>query len=306
MLCQYHYEKLCTLIFYEARDEELKQAILILDHMASEVLKSNLEIVPDDLFDVYIHFDKSMSQSRFDSFTSWLSQKQLANVYIIEDRIKTAWAAPSLMAAELNLFKEANKRGYKYYHLISGADVFTKKPKQVFGFFENASGEWVDIWEINTKKYENRVRYWYPLTEFGVRKHGIIWILQKALLVFQKAIRVNRNIGFKQIVAGSQWGSFSDQFVTFLVQNSQKIKDAFANTLVPDELYKTTVLYENQDFFKIRNENFRYYRFVGNSPENLSPTTLSKIASDKYFFARKVASMDGIDLTEMLRLHDNV
>ncbi|MCT0021421.1 beta-1,6-N-acetylglucosaminyltransferase [Weissella cibaria] len=266
----------------------MKQAVLILANKDTLALRNLLIEFNDERFDLYIHFDKK-EEDQFQSIKKFTNQNpNVSNVFWVR-REKVQWAAPSMVKAELELFKAANKYGpYRYCHLVSDSDCLLKSVDAIWDFFNCAEGEWLSEIERNASNV-HRFQYFYPFMEYGVRNHNVVWILQKILLMTQRILGIKRKIPYREVLKASQWGSFTGKFVQAIVKNEIEILREIKYTSTPDEHYKAGLLLKYQNDFRYNANNLRYVNFKdGNSPNYLSEKEYIEASRSNYIFARKV------------------
>lgn len=125
----------------------IKHAILVITHDNEFITSNVIKLYDDYNIDFYILVDK---KSDF-NFQMFENINKRSKVYFIKKH-KVCWGNYSQIAAELLLLKEATKKRYDYYHLISGCDLPLFSKDEFLNFFiENNGVEFVDF--VDEKKY---------------------------------------------------------------------------------------------------------------------------------------------------------
>lgn len=168
------------------------------------------------------------------------------------------WGAHSQIEAELNLFRESNKKHYKYYHLISGVDLPIKSQDYIHEFFNNANEKEFIHFESDEFNYGDRVHLYYPFQK-NLRYRTWQRIGNKLFGVLQKTLRIsiNSQINFQK---GTQWVSITDELVSYILQNEKWIQKTFRYSYCADEIFIQTLVH-NSEYFKQK----LYHSSYGNS-----------------------------------------
>lgn len=280
-----------------------KQAILILAHKNDLVLRTVIKQFDSEYFDIYIHFDKKRFNSQvMESINDIVENSKL----VVISTQKVVWGAPSVMKAELDLLEIAYKNSnYRYFHLISGQDLALKTAKQIYSFFNGSEKNFFEIKSIDNKHYTNRIIYKYPWTEKIGKNHNFYWVMQKIFFYIQRILGWTINDDFKKhnsIVYSSQWASLTGEFVKNLVAQKNILNKIYRYSLVPDEVYKSTFLYEYFQDKDYINNNFRFDEFDGNSPKVIySKRQVIELIDSSYLFARKFDENQSKQAIETIR-----
>ncbi|WP_029509679.1 beta-1,6-N-acetylglucosaminyltransferase [Leuconostoc lactis] len=114
-----------------------KQAILILAHQDTLVLRSLIKQLDSEYFDIFIHFDlKNRSQKVEDGLKNLTDKSRL---YLIPS-VEVVWGDFSVVEAELLLMEAAvDVAEYSYFHLLSGQDLALKSAAQIYNFFNSST-----------------------------------------------------------------------------------------------------------------------------------------------------------------------
>ncbi|MBN9647094.1 glycosyl transferase [Terrisporobacter glycolicus] len=223
-----------------------KHAYLIIAHNDFYTLEKLIKILDDYRNDIFIHIDKKVRNFNFDYF------KRICKFSKIEfvERIKVFWGDFSIIEAELNLYRSAIKGNYKYYHLLSGADLPIKSQDYIHDFFDKNSGTefLTSLKDEFTQKQNIKDRiYKYHLFLRFKSNNKILNYIENLSLKFQDLLNINRFDKNYKIYYGSQWASLTHYSVKYLLSKEQWIIKYFNYTLCGDEVYKQTVLINNEN-----------------------------------------------------------
>lgn len=223
-----------------------KHAYLIMAHNNFEQLAIELDLIDDPRNDIFIHIDKKAKDVNKENI---IKNVKHSEVYFISST-DVQWAGYSVTQCEILLLKEAVKKKYEYYHLLSGVDLPLKSQDEIHQFFEEHSGmEFLAFDKPNVEKeIEDRVKYYYFFQDvYGRNRKNIICILlycfDKILLAVQKKLKVNRltknNIFLQK---GPEWFSITQGLAEFVVSKEAWIKKNFRYTFGSDELFLQTIV----------------------------------------------------------------
>ena len=115
----------------------MKQAFLIVAHKNFEQTKQLIEFIADDDHHVYIHIDQK-NDGLFNQLKQYF--QSFNTVFFLEQRMSINWGGLSQVLVTIQLLKQASNRGYDFYHLISGQDLFIKSKKEVSSFLKKNKG----------------------------------------------------------------------------------------------------------------------------------------------------------------------
>ncbi|GHE39780.1 beta-1,6-N-acetylglucosaminyltransferase [Sphingobacterium griseoflavum] len=225
----------------------MKHAYLILAHNQFEILEQLLVLIDDPRNDIFIHIDKKVVDLP-------VLQTELANLWILEDRIDVRWGDVSVVEAELLLFQQAYQHGpYGHYHLLSGVDLPLHGQDYIHAFCQVNSGKQFIGYSSGDQSLhiERKVQRWHLFPRHFRSSGSLADNLRRAIrfigmrvqLVF--GIRRNRAIQFKK---GTQWVSLTHDFVAFMLQHTQRLLDTYRYTFCADEIFVQTLCW---------NSNFR-------------------------------------------------
>lgn len=284
-----------------------KHAFLIMARSNSNQLEKLVKSLDYFNNDIYVHIDKKNKKSEKVNVENICRYARLT----IIDSINVNWAAYSQVQAELNLLKSAveSNNKYVYIHLISESDLLIKSNTELHRFFRTQNSEFLKISDINNKRTEEKIRYYYPLQEFIGKTHGLIWLAQKLIIITEKILCVNRlkDKHFGQIVKGANWFSITESFAKYVVSREKEIKKYFRSGRSADEIFVQTILYDSPFKANLSDENFQNLRYVRwqkrNSPEYLTmDPDYELILKSNAMFARKFSEkVDNIIIERIQR-----
>lgn len=220
----------------------MKHAYLIISHDNLEVLRLLLEALDDVRNDVYVHFDKKMVARPS------LAMKH-AGLYMIDEPVSVYWGDRSVVEAEYALFAKASStQAYAYYHLLSGVDFPLKGQDDIHAFFERNKGrEFIGFYQGDAEQeIDRKVRRIHVFSKHFRQRNVFLRGYRAAVLRGQFVVgyRRNRSVEFKK---GTQWGSFTDPFVRYVLSQKEEVLKMYSNTFCSDEIYKQTICW-NSDF----------------------------------------------------------
>lgn len=273
----------------------MKHAYLILAHNEFQVLKRLLLALDDARNDVYIHFDKKVSELPD-------IHLQHANLYILKNRVDVKWGDVTVMEAELNLFEAAHKNGgYAYYHLLSGVDMPIKSQDYIHAFFnEHAGKEFIGFFQGDiTDEIDRKVMKTHLFSESFRTGSGIInlskRVLRSAFIKFQEIINYKRNghINFKK---GTQWISITGEMVKILIKDRENILKIYQNSFCCDEIVVQTACWNSElkkNIFDMDDEGrgcMREIRWENNVIRDWTENDYEYLTQSDKLFARKFNS----------------
>lgn len=286
-----------------------KHAYLIIAHSNIDQLKILIQLIDDERNDIYLMFDKkNKSLSDIDISTNH------SKIFFVK-QVNIFWGEYSGIEAELRLFKEASKKKYVYYHLISGQDLPIASQNVIHNFFDNNYGkQFISFQPSNIEEVKDKVKP-HLLRKFyndGVRNKS-----SKLNLFFRISISMYRRMesfllrflfngrNYNKFKTGSNWVSITHPLVEFIINNEDLIYKLFRRGKVIDELFIQTVVYTNSYFIKQISDskeydyspnnhlgNLRYIVKGYNEPhpkvfKSQDFNELKKASEDGYLFARK-------------------
>ncbi|QFQ92435.1 beta-1,6-N-acetylglucosaminyltransferase [Lacticaseibacillus manihotivorans] len=284
-----------------------KQAFLFLVRQIDAATLDVMKMLDDPQHDFYVHVDAKSGPVALPTIAKALKYSHV----VLVPRVAVGWAAYSMVAAEMQLLREATsaKTLYAYYHLLSESDFPLVSNQKFQAFFTDKDLEFVEIERNNDVNTRNRLRYYYPLQERLGKRHGFYWLMQKGLLVVEHLLRVNRLKHVQElpiIAKGSQWFSITDDFAKYVVSNSALVTRVCRVSRAPDEVFLQTLLLNSKFASKLAPQtsgNLRYIRWgQGNSPKSLGPKDFQALQQSGKLFARKISGLsDGLALRQLVR-----
>ena len=259
-----------------------KHALLIQAHQDISYFIKLAKIQPSVNF--YVHMD-----AKSDYFPD-AETAQLANVFLLSDRVSVRWGGFSQIEATLKLFETAfANEDNAYFHLVSGEDVvlqpfevIEKQWQQRFGFQAMMTCEMAP-------QYAYRFIMDSPHADSNWQRQLTGKIITKLQQGVAKVKPYHSAIYF-----GSQWFSVTRADWEKIVPFTDEYSDFFRHKLVPDEHFFQTLITEKlTNQIRLSNDNRRQIIFDknvnnGNSPIYLDLFKLERAKFDGYWFARKV------------------
>lgn len=278
-----------------------KYAYLIIAHNNFSQLEKLIRLLDDKENDIYLHIDKKVKNFDFEKFEK-IPQK--SNLFFIK-RIKVNWGGFSQIKCEINLFKEASKRNYEYYHLLSGVDLPIKTQEEIKKRIEKDKGKlFINYTEDCCIKENNileRICLFHFFQEWVRSKRTIIVvpakILEKISLTIQKKLGVNRLKKKKKIEIkyGAQWISVPHCFVEYVLEQEKQIYELFRFSNCCDELVMQTLAYNSKfkkDIYDIETRDtfhscLRSIDWKRGNPYVYRIQDFEELIHSEYLFARK-------------------
>lgn len=288
----------------------MRHAYLIMAHANFEQLSFLIQRLDHPKNDIFIHIDKNSGQIPSELL---MNSAKLSKV-VLSERMAVYWGGESQIHAELLLFKTAQQYGeYRFYHLISGADLpiqpqevmhhfFSQYPDKIFLNIMTLDG---DSENINRIKYYHFFESFNPRTIPGVIGKGLFKCYRFLEVKCQQILRVNRLKKYQlTCVKASQWVSLPHDVVLKMIYEEQNIKKIFRYSFLCDEMfipmmidawgmndriYDRTVNHNTENEFQ---GNLRHVNWWDGNPYvwSDSPDDVKKlegIRNKGYLFARK-------------------
>ncbi len=281
----------------------MKHAYLIMTHNEFDILKKSLLLLDDKNNDIYIHVDKKVKDFDFEYFKN-LCKK--SNVYFTS-RIDVKWGSYKQIMCEYILLKEATKRKYDYYHIISGVDMPIASNDKIQKFFlKNKGVEFVafDNHKDISEDALSRVKYYHFPVSWARSSNKILRKMfgkvHFYVLKIQKLFKVNRlkncNWTFRK---GANWVSITHEFANYVISKENEVKKIFKYSFCADELFIQTLLY-NSDFYKnvcsLKNDDTasikRYIDWQRGCPYSFKNEDFDEVINSKCFWARKFSTKE--------------
>lgn len=159
-----------------------------------------------------------------------------------------------MVRATYNLLKKATSTGkYKYYHLLSGADLPLKTQDEIHDFLLDCDKEFVHF-NVDAPKECAEVKY-YHLFEKDFRSRKFFKrVIRKVSLILQKMIGIDRcRKDTYEIMHGSAWFSITDDLARYVIKKEDFVMKRWRLSLFSDERFMQTI---------VNNSKFRNRLFV--------------------------------------------
>lgn len=278
----------------------MKHAYCIIAYNNWELLERLITLLDDKRNDIYIHIDKNVKLDNLEHFKS-IAHK--SNIFFL-NRIRCDWGTPGLLYIQLEFYKEAVKRGYEYYHLMSGVCMPLKTQDEIHNFFEANNGkEFVHF--TSRPPVERRIYERYSLYHFFLKYiRGNNIFTSAALGVFAERISIFIQRLFKTdrlkdlqipICYGSNWSSVTHGLACYVVDRLDKIYKYTKYTFAPDECVLQTLVYSSDFAKNLYNSDFddnytacqRYIDWHRGNPYTWTSDDYNELISSDCLFARK-------------------
>jgi len=259
-----------------------KHALLIQAHQDISYFIKLAKIQPSVNF--YVHMD-----AKSDYFPD-AKTAQLANVFLLKDRITVRWGGFSQIEATLKLFETAfANKDNAYFHLVSGEDVVLQP-------FEVIQKQWqqrFDFQVMMSCEIAPQYAYRFIMDSPHADSDWQRQLTGKIITKLQQGVAKIKPY-HSPIYFGSQWFSVTRADWEKIVPFIDEYSDFFRHKLVPDEHFFQTLITEKlTNQIRLSNDNCRQIIFDknvnnGNSPIYLDLLKLERAKFDGYWFARKV------------------
>jgi hypothetical protein len=265
-------------------DYNVKIAIMMLVHKNADQVKRLVKHLSKD-FDIYVHIDKRVS----------IKIQNEKNIFVYK-KYKAYWGSFNQIMATLYLLREAYKKGYDRYVLISGEDLPVKSNEEIIKFFERDQNEYITIEKLPTGKHLNAgfnrvTKYWRNKRRNG--KNDIISrIFRRIEITFFRFINMirTRPVDY-EFYGGTNWFNLTNNCVKGIFEyigRDKKYIQRFRWTRCGDEIFYQTIIHKI-DNLKVTDNCLRYIdrRNGGAHPKILRDEDYDKIINSDNLFARK-------------------
>lgn len=300
----------------------MKIAYLLLVHHQPEQAAKLIISLQHGNVDFFIHVDANADENEFRKLLKSTDLKGKA--HFINKRMYSAWGSYSIVAATLNLLREAffqTTQVYDYFVLLSGQHFPIKSVNFIHSFLEeNKNHDFIQYFELPSERLNEKQggqfrinRYHYfrnnDHKEFPpFSKKPILNPLFNAIAKFYSSFIRKIPLGMKPY-AGSQWWILRNETVndllTFLAQHKE-VEFFFKNVWVPDELFfQTVILHIHKNKASIINNDYMYIKWETNEfkisrPAVLTEADFTPILESKALFARKFDTIVSAALVEKI------
>lgn len=231
---------------------EDKHAYLIIAHNQFELLKTLMCAIDYPENDIYVHVDAKEKNINFYDIKSAINY---SNVYFLNNRLNVKWGDFSQIECELRLLEKATKKGYLYYHLMSGVDMPLKTQKYIHKFFDDNYGtEFIhfDAPMIDKETYKRVSKYVF----FASREKTLFEkIAYKLLMILEFGIDRGKKVNWVY-QKGANWFSITDDLARYVVSKRNIIEKQFKYTRCADEVFLQTLAYNSPFNEKISMPNY--------------------------------------------------
>ena len=273
----------------------MRHAYLIMAHNNIEQLNTLLKLLDSEYSDLYVHIDIKSSIKEEDIYSPSQS-----NLYFYKE-ISVYWADFSQVECEIFLLKKAVPNNYHYYHLLSGADLPLKTPKEIADLMANDNSIYLHYSkECDTETVKDYFKYYHLFQKqlyIVNRDTSFSWykVLNKVILCCQKLLRIDRCKDGAVIKKGANWFSIPSDAAKFVIEKEKWIKDRFSYTRSGDELFLQTLFF-NSDFknrlYRFKEDDgyescLRYIDWKRGNPYIFKIKDYDEIITSNMLFARK-------------------
>ena len=284
-------------------------AYLIMAHGNWEQLGFLLQLLDDENNDFYIHIDKRVQMPNADQIKK---NVHYSKIYFTK-RVKVKWGGYGTIDASMVLLRNAVKRRYDYYHLMSGSDLPLKTNQEINDFlkkhmYTNLSKthmtNYLAYGGVGEEMVRARVSHYNVFVSFFRTKPWYLGIFFKKVNALgyhiQKAIHVDRLKGTGlTLYKGSLWYTISHECACFFLKNEKTGKRWFGRMTFSGDEYVLQTLFMNSAFrdtgFIPEKENMSQNLYEidwehtkgDGSPHLFTAEDIARLDSSKNLFARK-------------------
>ena len=213
----------------------MRHAYLIIAHAQWDQLERLLRLLDHPDNDLYIHIDRKARDCPVDQLRAAVRS---SGVEIVP-------AVPHLLGqlrdgrGDASAARHARKKGYGYYHLLSGMDMPTRPQAEIHAFFaQNAGKEFVEFSTDASREAQPRgraARAAVPSVHAFSRRfrlRPLNWAFRqadRACLLVQMLLGVDRLRRFPglEVRYGSSWFSITDELAACVLERADWIREVF-------------------------------------------------------------------------------
>lgn len=232
---------------------------------------------------IYVHIDAKSSYSPRAEIAD------LANVFLLDNRVSVRWGGFSQVAATLALFEAAFANpDNQFFHLVSGEDVVLQDFAVIEKAWQQQNFAMMMTCDI-APQYAYRFVMDSPHADQDWQRKLSGKVMTKLQQGLAKVVPYNKPIYF-----GSQWFSVTRDDWAKILPYVDDYREFFQHKLVPDEHFFQTLIQEKlAQQIRVSDNNQRRIIFDknvnnGNSPIYLNLLQLERATFDGCWFARKV------------------
>lgn len=214
-----------------------KHACLILVHTQPAQVRTLLSLLDDPRNDIYVHIDRKapFGAEALDGCCV------RSTVHFIEPRISIHWGGSNMMLATLALLRAATATPHAYYHLFSGQDLPIKDQDTIHAFFAAHAGqEFLQFWPSDPSETRRATSFCLFPESAGVLPAKIANKLVRG--VMKPFGGINRDLDLR---LSSSWFSITDACARYVVSREAWLKKRFVHTMMPDEVFIGTVVWDS-------------------------------------------------------------
>ncbi len=214
-----------------------KHACLILVHTQPAQVRTLLSLLDDPRNDIYVHIDRKapFGAEALDGCCV------RSTVHFIEPRISIHWGGSNMMLATLALLRAATATPHAYYHLFSGQDLPIKDQDTIHAFFAAHAGqEFLQFWPSDPSETGRATNFCLFPESAGVLPAKIANKLVRG--VMKPFDGINRDLDLR---LSSSWFSITDACARYVVSREAWLKKRFVHTMMPDEVFIGTVIWDS-------------------------------------------------------------
>ena len=264
-----------------------KDAFLIMAHTNFSQLQTLIGLLDDPRNDIYLHVDKRSTTFRSDR----IQVKHAGLVFI--HRIRVNWGGHSQIECELNLLKAAVPKGYRYYHLLSGADLPLKTQDELHAFFAEASPRnfiRFDTKSILSGDFHHRIDTYHLLQDhFGLNTGfvpGLLRRIEGCALMIQKAMGIRRR-RYVQPYKGTNWFSITHDLARYVLSREKLIRRQFYYTVCADEVFLHSIVMDSPYRQNLVDDSLRAIDWTRGTPYVYRVEDVEQLLCSDRIFARK-------------------
>lgn len=283
-----------------------KNAFLIIAHNEWSILKKMLEVLDHVDNDIYLHIDKKAGEFKQEEFISVVNKSK---IFLIE-RTDVTWGGDSQIWCEYNLLLEATKRGYEYYHLLSGVDFPLKNISDINRFFEENKGKEFVRFDPNYSELSSesaKVKYYFLWqNKIGNGKSKSMSIrfykfMQTVFIILQKLVGMNRLKHAEiELRKGSNWFDITHNLAAYIVENKEMIEKHLSKTFCGDEFFVQSLVWSSPYKENISTECVHYIDWDRGRPYIFTNQDYDELVNTSALFARKFSTEKDVEIVERL------
>lgn len=286
-----------------------KHAYLIMSHNEFSILENLILLLDDSRNDIYVHIDSKVRNFDFKYYEQLLKK---SNIYFIE-RKNIRWGHVSQIYCQISLIKNAIKKNYNYYHLISGVDLPIKTQDEIHSFFERNNGsEFIHFCtEEEADNVKDRVLH-YNFMRYH-RSNKIMSIIGEKFNNLIKRLQYKINYQRKwdkniKICFGSNWFSITNDLAKYIIEKEEWINKHFKYSSCADEVFLQTLVYNSKFKEKLFMNSFnddykaclREVDFKRGNPYVYRKEDFEQLINSEKLFARKFSSQVDNDIVDKI------